>query len=199
MKWLNLALLTFYSAPSQLAPNSEEQKTRTEKRQESEENGTQRDWEKQKQRKGESKLFRFKGDLSPSFFPSTLIRSLCATLAAGGMGAACHWCHSPVNQRVMGSDGLLVVERKPPAKRHMRWSHHLFMLATKPPSLSEKLWQVFLSVPADLHTFKLLSNSINNWKLLFANVFAKRSWNFSKFGYDSLLTLWHYKVKLTAL
>lgn len=37
-----------------------------------------------KQRKGRGSLFRFKGNLSSSFFPSTLIHSLCATLVPWG-------------------------------------------------------------------------------------------------------------------
>lgn len=58
-------LHTSYSAPSQLAPNSEEQNTHAEKRQTSEGNGTQRDWEKKSRGKGGSSLFRFKGNPSP--------------------------------------------------------------------------------------------------------------------------------------
>lgn len=53
-----------------------------------------------------------------SCLPSTLGHSLNATLAFGGMGVNCHWCHSAVNHAVTRSDGLRVVERKPPAKRH---------------------------------------------------------------------------------
>lgn len=53
-----------------------------------------------------------------SCLPSTLGHSLCATLAFGGMGVNCHWCHSAVNHAVTRSDALRVVERKPPAKRH---------------------------------------------------------------------------------
>lgn len=49
--------------------------------------------------------------------PATLIHSLHATLASGGMGADCHWCHSPVSQSVTGSDGLHVVKWKTPTKR----------------------------------------------------------------------------------
>lgn len=53
-----------------------------------------------------------------SCLPSTLHHSLCATLAFGGIGVNCHWCHSAINHTVTRSDGLRVVERKPPAKRH---------------------------------------------------------------------------------
>lgn len=100
-----------------------------EKRGRSKKNGM-RDWEKKRSRgRGEIVFLGSKAIL----LPSTLVHSLHATLASGGMGADCHWCHSPVNQSVTGSDGLHVAERKPPAKRHMGWSHHLFMLAIKPP------------------------------------------------------------------
>lgn len=121
LKGLHLTFLTFYSAPSQQLhqpqKNSEEQNTRAEQRKASEENGTQRDGEKGRSRgRGETVFLGSKAIV----LPSTLIHSLCATLAPGGMGVACHWCHSPVNHSVTGSDGLRVVERKPPAKRHMR-------------------------------------------------------------------------------
>lgn len=62
-----------------------------------------------------------------SCLPSTLGHSLGATLAFGGMGVNCHWCHSAINHVVTRSDGLRVVERKPPAKRHMGKSPHLFI------------------------------------------------------------------------
>ena len=96
---------------------SQEQNTSAEERQKSDENGTERDWERRRSiEEGWKSCFLGSKTI---FLPSTLIHSLCATLAPGGMGVACHWYHSPVNQAVTGSDGLYVVERKPPAKRHM--------------------------------------------------------------------------------
>lgn len=55
-----------------------------------------------------------------SCLPSALVHSPRATSAFGGMGVDCHWCHSAVNHDVTRSDGLRVMERKPPAKRRRR-------------------------------------------------------------------------------
>lgn len=62
-----------------------------------------------------------------SCLPSTLDHSPGATLAFGGMGVNCHWCHSAINHVVTRSDGLRLAERKPPAKRHTGKSPHLFI------------------------------------------------------------------------
>ncbi len=120
-------LLTFYSAPSQLTPSATKFR------------GTKHPhWEKKEKWREWHTLFLGSKAI---FLPSALIHSLCVTLVPGGIGVACHWCHSPVSQSVTGSDGLHVVERKPPAKRHIGWSHHLFMLTTKPKT--QNIWSVY--------------------------------------------------------
>lgn len=135
-----------------------------------------RDWEKKRSRgRGEIVFLGSKAIL----LPSTLVHSLHATLASGGMGVDCHWCHSPVNQSVTGSDGLHVAERKPPAKRHRGWSHHLFMLAIKPPlpghSSSLAHWPYF--------TFWFWGNySLLSWLSVINSKICQ-------FGYDFLFKL----------
>lgn len=46
----------------------------------------------------------------------------------GGIGVPCHWCHSRVNQRVTGSDGLRVAEWKNPTQRMKSPPVHATML-----------------------------------------------------------------------
>lgn len=53
----------------------------------------------------------------------------CAPLAPWGMGAACRRCLSPVNQSVIGSNGIDDVKRNPPATKHVRWSQLLFTVS----------------------------------------------------------------------
>lgn len=98
----DLTLLTFYSAPSQLAPSASKLRNKTPalRKERKVRRMAHRDWEKGRSRgRGEIVFLGSKA----IFLPSTLIHSLCATLAPGGIRVACHWCHSPVNQSVTGS------------------------------------------------------------------------------------------------
>lgn len=151
---------------------------------------------KRSSRRGGSSLFRFKGDLSPLHsYPFTL----CHIGPWGGMGVACHWCHSPANQSVTGSDVLHVGERKPPAKSDMGWSHqqqnHLHCLSCSQTS-SSALILYFLILGELLFTSEMSQHEscakspvhllVWLWCLIHVSVLMQLDWE-------------QYKVKCIAL